>query len=183
MKNACGTSEEASGQQKKLRSIVEVQAVFVEPAVCNLVVIATAATALIVASQHGSPSTDSSATASSSSPAPSSLLATSSLATPLAPTPIQFITATQRRTWLQSEDVTIRRLVSVHGTRSWELVAQECPGRTGKQCRERWHNRLDQHIKKSAWCRRSPCRPPAAPAARCASESPSAELRGLPCPG
>ena len=39
----------------------------------------------------------------------------------------------------------------MHGTRSWELVAQECPGRTGKQCRERWHNHLDHDIRKDAW--------------------------------
>jgi len=24
-------------------------------------------------------------------------------------------------------------------------------GRTGKQCRERWHNHLDPHINKEAW--------------------------------
>ena len=34
----------------------------------------------------------------------------------------------------------------MHGTRSWELVSQECPGRTGKQCRERWHNDRNQNI-------------------------------------
>ena len=39
----------------------------------------------------------------------------------------------------------------MHGTRSWELVAQECPGRTGKQCRERWHNHLKGDIRKEAW--------------------------------
>jgi hypothetical protein len=26
-----------------------------------------------------------------------------------------------------------------------------CPGRTGKQCRERWHNHLDTAVKKEPW--------------------------------
>lgn len=37
------------------------------------------------------------------------------------------------------------------GTRSWTLVASHLPGRTGKQCRERWHNQLDDGIRKDAW--------------------------------
>jgi len=139
---------EGSGQSKKHKPVVEVRAVLVDPALCGLEVIATAATACPRIA-HASPSADSSPTASSS-PAPSSLPGPSSLTPAHALTPYSS-SSTQRRPWLQSEDDTIRRLVSVHGTRSWELVAQECPGRTGKQCRERWHNHLDQNIKKSAW--------------------------------
>jgi len=30
-------------------------------------------------------------------------------------------------------------------------VASQLPGRTGKQCRERWHNQLDEGIRKDAW--------------------------------
>ena len=45
----------------------------------------------------------------------------------------------------------VRRLVHMHGTRSWTLVAQHLPGRTGKQCRERWHNHLDPSINKGPW--------------------------------
>ena len=59
--------------------------------------------------------------------------------------------ATQRKQWTQYEDDTVRRLVHLHGTRSWTLVAQNLPGRTGKQCRERWHNHLDHDIRKDAW--------------------------------
>ena len=154
---------EVSGQSKKHKPVVEVRAVPVDPALCGLEVIATAATACPRIA-HASPSADSSPTASSS-PAPASLPGPSSLATAYALTPY-LSNSTQRRPWLQSEDDTIRRLVSVHGTRSWELVAQECPGRTGKQCRERWHNHLDQNIKKSAWCLhkpRSPLPPPTPP--------------------
>ena len=156
---------EGAGQSKKHKPVVEVRAVLLDPAPCGLEVIATAATACPRIA-HASPSADSSPTASSSA-APSSLPGPSSLTVHVLPgqlTPYPS-SSTQRRPWLQSEDDTIRRLVSVHGTRSWELVAQECPGRTGKQCRERWHNHLDQNIKKSAWCAMLPphaSQPPAA---------------------
>jgi len=31
------------------------------------------------------------------------------------------------------------------------LAKEGMPGRSGKQCRERWHNHLDPHINKSIW--------------------------------
>lgn len=46
-------------------------------------------------------------------------------------------------------------LVSKYGTKRWTYIAQMLKedfkiwGRTGKQCRERWHNHLDPNIKKS----------------------------------
>jgi hypothetical protein len=45
----------------------------------------------------------------------------------------------------------VKELVELHGTRSWTLVASHLPFRTGKQCRERWHNQLDDGIRKDAW--------------------------------
>lgn len=38
-------------------------------------------------------------------------------------------------------------MVAKHGTKSWALIAENLakegmPGRSGKQCRERWHNHL-----------------------------------------
>ena len=36
-------------------------------------------------------------------------------------------------------------------TRSWSIVAAKLPTRTGKQCRERWHNHLDKAIDKGEW--------------------------------
>ena len=55
----------------------------------------------------------------------------------LKPSPDSKETGTQRKQWTQQEDGLVRHLVGVHGTRSWTLVAQHLPGRTGKQCRER----------------------------------------------
>jgi len=31
------------------------------------------------------------------------------------------------------------------------LISDSLPGRTGKQCRERWHNHLSEGIKKGDW--------------------------------
>ncbi|CAN1247725.1 Transcription factor MYB118 [Linum perenne] len=42
-------------------------------------------------------------------------------------------------------------LVGVHGLKSWTVIANLLGGRSGKQCRERWHNHLKPHIKKEAW--------------------------------
>lgn len=56
-----------------------------------------------------------------------------------------------KKTWTDQEDETLRQLVSVHGTGNWTLIAQSLPERSGKQCRERFHNHLDQGIKKGDW--------------------------------
>ena len=37
------------------------------------------------------------------------------------------------------------------GPRHWENIAASVPGRTGKQCRERWNNQLCPLLKKSDW--------------------------------
>jgi hypothetical protein len=42
-------------------------------------------------------------------------------------------------------------LVTEYGTRRWGLIGSKLNGRTGKQCRERWHNQLDPNINKDAW--------------------------------
>ena len=68
-----------------------------------------------------------------------------------APEALRAGSSTQRKRWTQLEDDTVRQLVQQHGTRAWTTVAQYLPGRTGKQCRERWHNHLDHDIRKDAW--------------------------------
>jgi hypothetical protein len=40
-----------------------------------------------------------------------------------------------------------------HGTKHWGLIGSQLNGRTGKQCRERWHNQLDPAIRKDPWTR------------------------------
>ncbi len=64
---------------------------------------------------------------------------------------------TDRRVWTQEEDDAIRKLVAKFGTKSWSLIAENIVkdfsigGRSGKQCRERWHNHLDPSINKNTW--------------------------------
>lgn len=53
-----------------------------------------------------------------------------------------------RRVWTAEEDEAIRELVAKYGTKTWSLIAEQIvrqyniEGRSGKQCRERWHNHL-----------------------------------------
>lgn len=53
--------------------------------------------------------------------------------------------------WTKEEDDKVVELVRRYGPKRWSLIAQHLKGRIGKQCRERWHNHLNPHIKKSAW--------------------------------
>ncbi|KAF9981062.1 Transcription factor myb3r-5 [Mortierella antarctica] len=51
--------------------------------------------------------------------------------------------------WTPEEDRQLRTLVSELGAEKWVLIASRLGSRTGKQCRERWHNHLDPKIDKS----------------------------------
>ncbi|CAH0479277.1 unnamed protein product [Peronospora belbahrii] len=50
--------------------------------------------------------------------------------------------------WSFEEDSTLEQMV-MQGCHSWGEVAAHIPGRTAKQCRERWRNHLDPSINKS----------------------------------
>ena len=60
-------------------------------------------------------------------------------------------TIAERRVWTAEEDAQIAALVAAHGTRSWSVIAAQLPTRTGKQCRERWHNHLNPEVTKESW--------------------------------
>lgn len=55
-----------------------------------------------------------------------------------------------RRVWVAEEDEAIRQLVAKFGIKSWSVIADNIvkefaiAGRSGKQCRERWHNHLGE---------------------------------------
>ncbi|OIW00324.1 hypothetical protein TanjilG_27575 [Lupinus angustifolius] len=53
--------------------------------------------------------------------------------------------------WTEDEDRLLIQLVEQYGVRKWAHIAQNLPGRIGKQCRERWHNHLRPDIKKEVW--------------------------------
>lgn len=52
--------------------------------------------------------------------------------------------------WTVEEDDRLRKAVAGYGS-SWMQVASAIPGRTNDQCRERWHEHLNQSTVKSAW--------------------------------
>ncbi|GAA6031519.1 hypothetical protein JCM8097_006496 [Rhodosporidiobolus ruineniae] len=53
--------------------------------------------------------------------------------------------------WTPEEDAKLKALVARHGHEKWVMIAGEMGSRSGKQCRERWHNHLDPTINKSDW--------------------------------
>jgi hypothetical protein len=53
--------------------------------------------------------------------------------------------------WTRAEDQTIVEFVRAHDAKSWTKLASQLPGRTGKQCRERWVNHLDPDLNHSAF--------------------------------
>lgn len=60
-----------------------------------------------------------------------------------------------RRHWTRTEDEAISELINKHGIKKWSLIAKKLredfgvPGRSGKQCRERWRNYLDPMLSRS----------------------------------
>lgn len=53
--------------------------------------------------------------------------------------------------WKPDEDELLNKYVQTYGTDTWSSIACHIPGRSGKQCRERWKNHLDPDLKKCEW--------------------------------
>ncbi len=55
--------------------------------------------------------------------------------------------------WTDEEDQVLIEMVKMHGVGNakWSFIAEQLPGRIGKQCRERWFNHLDPAIIRSDW--------------------------------
>jgi hypothetical protein len=53
--------------------------------------------------------------------------------------------------WTNDEDEMIRKFVTERGDKDWAGLARILPGRTGKQCRERYRNHLDANVNHSDW--------------------------------
>jgi hypothetical protein len=56
-----------------------------------------------------------------------------------------------RSRFTQSEDERLRTLVNQLGNRHWETIAQLMPGRTARQCRDRYKNYLLDSLVSSTW--------------------------------
>jgi hypothetical protein len=53
--------------------------------------------------------------------------------------------------WSDAEDKLLIVNVAQNGNFNWSAIASGMPGRTGKQCRERWINRLDPRLNQESW--------------------------------
>lgn len=53
--------------------------------------------------------------------------------------------------WSTNEDKLLKEWVDGEGPTKWSACAAHIPGRSGKQCRERWHNTLNPEVKKGEW--------------------------------
>jgi myb proto-oncogene protein len=48
--------------------------------------------------------------------------------------------------WTADEDKNLKDGVREHGGKNWKAIAEQIPGRTQKQCRNRWDNTLKSNI-------------------------------------
>eukprot|EP00924_Labyrinthula_sp_SR-Ha-C_P000516 snap_masked-scaffold_27-processed-gene-1.53-mRNA-1 protein AED:0.03 eAED:0.03 QI:0/0/0/0.5/1/1/2/0/186 len=53
--------------------------------------------------------------------------------------------------WSEEEDIILSSAVAQFGDKGWTQVAGHLPGRIGKQCRDRWFNHLQPHLKREPW--------------------------------
>ncbi|OMJ73159.1 hypothetical protein SteCoe_28229 [Stentor coeruleus] len=61
-----------------------------------------------------------------------------------------------RKTWTLEEDLVLKELVGLYKGKNWKKIADEISKRinkvrTGKQCRERWDNKLKPNIELNDW--------------------------------
>ena len=54
-----------------------------------------------------------------------------------------------RRRWSEPEDDALRAFVSLYGEKAWQQVCKFIPGRSAKQCYERWRIYLSPNIRKN----------------------------------
>ena len=57
----------------------------------------------------------------------------------------------RKNAWSKQEDALLMKIVSRYGPANWDILAKYIKGRTGKQCRERYHNILDPAVRKGNW--------------------------------
>jgi hypothetical protein len=62
------------------------------------------------------------------------------------------IGAWKKNCWSAEEDLRLRELIIACGPKvRWSIIGEQMEGRSGKQCRERWHNHLSPEVNKNKW--------------------------------
>lgn len=56
-----------------------------------------------------------------------------------------------RRKFSPEEDSKLKQLIEINGPKKWDQIAISMPGRTGRQCRDRYHNYLDPVLCNGPW--------------------------------
>ena len=56
-----------------------------------------------------------------------------------------------RHKFSPEEDENLRKLIEINGPKKWDHIALSMPGRTGRQCRDRYHNYLDPVLTNGPW--------------------------------
>lgn len=59
--------------------------------------------------------------------------------------------AVVKRGWDSEQDQQLLSSIADNGPQDWEQVATRVRGRSGKQCRERWHNQVNPLLKTGPW--------------------------------
>ena len=67
--------------------------------------------------------------------------------------PLPAIQRNPRRKFSDEEDKRLKELVSVYGAKNWDKIAELIPGRTGRQCRDRYRNYLIPGFFNGQWTR------------------------------
>jgi hypothetical protein len=60
-------------------------------------------------------------------------------------------TCVRKAKWTSDEDERLSASVRHWGTKNWTTIAQDVPGRNGKQCRERWVNQISPNLRQEVW--------------------------------
>ena len=63
-----------------------------------------------------------------------------------------------RKKFSSEEDKRLKELVELHGAKNWDKIAELMPGRTGRQCRDRYRNYLIPGFKEFGpqWAKMTP---------------------------
>jgi hypothetical protein len=57
----------------------------------------------------------------------------------------------KKHAWTKQEDALLLKIVTRYGPANWDILAKHIKDRSGKQCRERFHNILDPTVRKGNW--------------------------------
>ena len=58
---------------------------------------------------------------------------------------------TEKQKFTANEDLMLQKIVKEEGTENWNKIAAKIPGRTPRQCRERWKNYLNPALSSEPW--------------------------------